>query len=188
MKDIKYYIKEAKQAVSSINFNEFMDEIEKLNKEFKNYNFGVFNDGGEHLYIHPKDSKKWYTAVPDKFSLDQWTIKDITKTAPELCNTIYVAVKTFELPDHQSKINGIIRHYARPVLTHQGMFFNSEKECRQFIKVVKNEIKPDNGEVKKYKLNPMTVKAFVDFLNEETNKGSYYSYEHQNAQFAKYEN
>ena len=32
----------------------------------------------------------------------------------------------------------------------------------------------------------MTVKAFVNFLNAETKKGSYYSYEHQNTQFVKY--
>ena len=65
------------------------------------------------------------------------------------------------------------------------MFFNSDKECKQFIKAVKNELRPYNGEVKKYKLTPMTLKAFVDFLNAETKKGSYYSYEHQNTQFAK---
>lgn len=187
MKDIVNFINEAKKSEPIINFDEFKDEIEKLNQEFKNYSFGVFDDDGEHLYIHPKDSKKWYTEVPDKFSLDQWTIKDMTKKAPELCNTIYVAVKTYELPNHQSKINGIIKHYARPVLTHQGMFFNSDKECKQFIKVVKNEIRPDNGEIKKYKLTPMTVNAFIDFINGETNKGSYYSYEHLDTQFTKYE-
>ena len=42
-------------------------------------------------------------------------------------------------------------------------------------------------EDKKYKLTPMTVKAFVDFLDEETHRGSYYNYEHQDTQFAKYE-
>ena len=67
------------------------------------------------------------------------------------------------------------------------MFFNSDKECKQFIKAVKNELRPDNGEVKKYKLTPMTVKEFVDFLDAEIHKGSYYSYEHQDTQFAKYE-
>jgi len=187
MKDIVNFINEAKQAAPSINFDEFKDEIEKLNQKFKEYNFGVFDDNGEHLYIHPKDLKKWYSAVPDKFRLDQWTIEDMLKEAPELFNTIYVVVKTFELPNHQSRVNGIIKHYARPVLTHQGMFFNSEKECKQFIKAVKNELRPDNGEVKKYKLTPMTIKAFVDFLDAETHKGSYYSYEHQDTQFAKYE-
>jgi hypothetical protein len=187
MKDITAFIIEAKKSEQIINFDEFNDEIEKLNKEFKYYSFGVFDDEGEHLYIHPKDSKKWYTAVPDKFRLDQWTIGDIVKAAPKLCETLYVAVKTFELPNHQSRVNGIIKHYARPVLTHQGMFFNSDKECKQFIKAVKNELRPDNGEVKKYKLTPMTVKEFVDFLNAETKKGSYYSYEHQDTQFVKYE-
>ena len=187
MKDIVRFINEAKQSAPSINFEEFKDEIDALNEKFKDYNFGVFDDDGKHLYIHPKDSKKWYSAVPDKFRLDQWTIEDIVKAAPKLCEALYIAVKTFELPNHQSRVNGIIKHYARPVLTHQGMFFNSEKECKQFIKVVKNELRPDNGEVKKYKLTPMTVKAFVDFLNEETHKGSYYSYEHQDTQFAKYE-
>ena len=187
MKDIVNFINEAKQAAPSINFDEFKDEIEKLNKEFKYYSFGVFDDEGEHLYIHPKDSKKWYSAVPDKFRLDQWTIDNIVKHAPKLSETLYMAVKTYEVPNIQSRINGIIKHYARPVLTHQGMFFNSEKECKQFIKAVKNELRPDNGEVKKYKLTPMTVKAFVDFLDEETHKGSYYSYEHQDTQFAKYE-
>ena len=187
MKNIVKFLNEAKQTVSLINFDEFKDEIEKLNKEFKYYSFGVFDDEGEHLYIHPKDSKKWYTAVPDNFRLDHWTINDIVKNAPKLSETLYIAVKTYEVPNHQSKINGIVKHCARPVLTHQGMFFNSDKECKQFIKAVKNELRPDNGEVKKYKLTPMTVKAFVDFLDEETHKGSYYSYEHQDTQFIKYE-
>lgn len=35
MKDITLFINEAKQAAPSINFDEFKDEIEKLNKEFK---------------------------------------------------------------------------------------------------------------------------------------------------------
>ena len=186
MKTIKQYILEATQPTPSINFEEFKDEIDALNEKFKSYTFAVFNDEGEHLYIRDKDSKKWYTALPDNFSLDHWTLGDMVKTAPKLCDNLYVAVKTFELPNHQSKINGIIKHYARPVLTQQGMFFNSDKECKQFIKIVKDELRPDNGEVKKYKLTPMTVKAFVDFLNDETKRGSYYSYEHQDTQFAKY--
>ena len=91
MKDIVNFINEAKQTLT-INFDEFKDEIEKLNQKFKDYNFGVFDDEGEHLYVHPKDSKKWYTTVPDKFSLDQWTIKDMVKEAPELFNTIYDSI------------------------------------------------------------------------------------------------
>ena len=137
--------------------------------------------------ILPKDiTFRRYAYWFRDFNLDKWTLGDMVKTAPKLCNTLYVAVKTYEIPNHQSKINGIIKHCARPVLTHQGMFFNSDKECKQFIKAVKNELRPDNGEVKKYKLTPMTVKALVDFLNAETKKGSYYSYEHQNTQFVKY--
>ena len=84
MKNIVKFLNEAKQTVSSINFDEFKDEIEKLNKEFKYYSFGVFDDEGEHLYIHPKDSKKWYTEVPDKFRLDHWSIDNIVKYAPKL--------------------------------------------------------------------------------------------------------
>ena len=186
MKDIVKFINEAKQSTPSINFEEFKDEIDELNEKFKSYTFAVFNDEGEHLYVRDKDSKKWYTVLPDKFRLDHWTLSDMVKTAPKLCDTLYVAVKTYELPNHQSKINGIIKHYARPVLTHQGMFFNSDKECKQFIKAVKNELRPDNGEVKNYKLTPMTVKEFIDFLNAETKKGSYYSYDHQDTQFVKY--
>lgn len=186
MKDIVRFINEAKQLAPSINFEEFKDEIDTLNEKLKSYTFAVFNDEGEHLYVRDKDSKKWYTALPDKFNLDKWALGDMVKTAPKLCDTLYVAVKTYEMPNHQSKINGIIKHYARPVLTHQGMFFNSDKECKQFIKAVKNELRPNNGEVKKYKLTSMTVKALVEFLNAETEKGSYYSYEHQNTQFVKY--
>ena len=186
MKDITSFILEAKQSTPSINFEEFKDEIDALNKKLKSYTFTVFNDEGEHLYVRDKDSKKWYTALPDKFNLDKWALGDMVKTAPKLCDTLYVAVKTYEMPNRQSKINGIIKHYVRPVLTYQGMFFNSDKECKQFIKAVKNELRPDNGEVKKCKLTPMTVKALVDFLNAETKKGSYYSYEHQNTQFVKY--
>ena len=186
MEDIVRFINEAKQLAPYINFEEFKDEIDTLNEKLKSYKFAVFNDEGEHLYVRDKDSKKWYTALPDKFNLDKWALGDMVKTAPKLCDTLYVAVKTYEMPNHQSKINGIIKHYARPVLTHQGMFFNSDKECKQFIKAVKNELRPDNGEVKKYKLTSMTVKALVEFLNAETEKGSYYSYEHQNTQFVKY--
>lgn len=188
MKDIVNFINEAKQAVPSINFDEFKDEIEKLNKKFEYYSFGVFDDEGEHLYIHPKDTKKWYSAVPDKFRLDHWSIDDIVKCAPKLSETLYMAVKTYEVPNTQSRINGTIKHCARPVLTHQGMFFNSEKECKQFIKAVKKECHPDYS-VKKFKITPMTIKAFSDFIYEETyKKGSYYSYEHYDAQFIKYEN
>ena len=187
MKDIVKYINEAKQSAPSIDFSEFKDEIDKLNEKLKHYSFGVFDDEGEHLYVRDKDSKKWYTALPDKFRLDQWTFGDTVKTAPKLSDTLYVAVKTFEVPNHQSRINGIIKHWVRPVLTHQGMFFNSDKECKQLIKAVKNDLRPDNGEVKKYKLTPMTIKEYIDFIDSETKKGSYYSYEHGDTQFAKYE-
>ena len=43
------------------------------------------------------------------------------------------------------------------------------------------------AEAKKYKLTPMSLKSFVDFLNDETNKGEYYNYEHLDTQFAKWE-
>ncbi len=187
MKDIVNFINEAKQSAPSINFDEFKDEIEKLNKELKNYSFGVFDDEGEHLYIHPKDSKKWYTAVPDKFRLDQWSIKDIVKYAPKLTETLYIPVKTYEIPDNRSRINGLMRHCVRPVLTHQGMFCNSEKECKQFIKVIKTTGRPDYGEVKKFKVTPMTIKEYTEFIEAETNKGEFYHYEHSDAQFIKYE-
>ena len=67
------------------------------------------------------------------------------------------------------------------------MFFNSDKECKKFIKVVKSDLLPENREVKKYKLVPMSLKSFVDFLNNETDKGEYYNYEHLDTQFAKWE-
>ena len=125
--------------------------------------------------------------MPDKFVLDKWTIKDIVRTAPKLSEAIYVAVKTYELKDNQSRINGTIKYCARPVLTNQGMFFNSDKECKKFIKAVKSDLLPENREAKKYKLVPMSLKSFVDFLNDETNKGEYYNYEHLDTQFAKWE-
>ena len=125
--------------------------------------------------------------MPDKFVLDKWTIKDIVRTAPKLSEAIYVAVKTYELKDNQSRINGTIKYCARPVLTNQGMFFNSGKECKKFIKAVKSDLLPENREAKKYKLVPMSLKSFVDFLNDETNKGEYYNYEHLDTQFAKWE-
>lgn len=125
--------------------------------------------------------------MPNKFVLDKWTIKDIVRTAPKLSEAIYVAVKTYELKDNQSRINGTIKYCARPVLTNQGMFFNSDKECKKFIKAVKSDLLPENREAKKYKLVPMSLKSFVDFLNDETNKGEYYSYEHLDTQFAKWE-
>lgn len=125
--------------------------------------------------------------MPDKFVLDKWTIKDIVRTAPKLSEAIYVAVKTYELKDNQSRINGTIKYCARPVLTNQGMFFNSDKECKKFIKAVKSDLLPENREAKKYKLVSMSLKSFVDFLNNETDKGEYYSYEHLDTQFAKWE-
>jgi hypothetical protein len=187
MKDIVRFINEAKQSTSSINFEEFKDEIDALNEKFKAYTFAVFDDNGEHLYIHDKDSKKWYTAVPDKFRLDQWTIQDIVKTAPKLSETLYMAVKTFEIPDNRSRISGLMRHYVRPVLTHQGMFCNSEKECKQFIKAIKTSGRPDYGVVKKFKVTPMTIKEYTEFIEAETHKGEFYHYEHQDTQFIKYE-
>ena len=171
----------------NVNLANFSEEIESLNKKFTKYTFNVFDKNGEHLFIHDKNSKEWYSPLSDKFVLDKWTIKDIVRTAPKLSEAIYIAVKTWELKDTQSRINGIIKNYACPVLTNQGMFFNSDKECNKFIKASKSELKPKNGEAKKYKLTSMTLKSFVDFLNDETNKGEFYSYEHQDAQFASWE-
>ena len=170
-----------------VNLSNFNKEIESLNKKFTKYTFKLFDKNGEHLFVHDKNSKDWYSSLPDKFVLDKWTIKDIVRTAPKLSEAIYVAVKTYELKDNQSRINGTIKHYARPVLTNQGMFFNSDKECKKFIKAVKSDLLPENGEAKKYKLTSMILKSFVDFLNNETDKGEYYNYEHLDAQFAKWE-
>ena len=170
-----------------VNLSNFNKEIESLNKKFTKYTFKLFDKNGEHLFVHDKNSKDWYSSLPDKFVLDKWTIKDIVRTAPKLSEAIYVAVKTYELKDNQSRINGTIKHYVCPVLTNQGMFFNSDKECKKFIKAVKSDLLPENREAKKYKLVPMSLKSFVDFLNNETDKGEYYNYEHLDAQFAKWE-
>ena len=169
------------------NLSNFNNEIESLNKKFTKYTFKLFDKNGEHLFVHDKNSKDWYSPLPDKFVLDKRTIKDIVRTAPKLSEAIYVAVKTYELKDNQSRINGTIKYCARPVLTNQGMFFNSGKECKKFIKAVKSDLLPENREAKKYKLVPMSLKSFVDFLNDETNKGEYYNYEHLDTQFAKWE-
>lgn len=169
------------------NLSNFNKEIESLNKKFTKYTFKLFDKNGEHLFVHGKNSKDWYSSLPDKFILDKWTIKDIVRTAPKLSEAIYVAVKTYELKDNQSRINGTIKHYVCPVLTNQGMFFNSDKECKKFIKAVKSDLLPENREAKKYKLVPMSLKSFVDFLNNETDKGEYYNYEHLDTQFAKWE-
>lgn len=177
------YINESVEA----NLSNFNKEIESLNKKFTKYTFKLFDKNGEHLFVHDKNSKDWYSSLPDKFVLDKWAIKDIVRTAPKLSEEIYVAVKTYELKDNQSRINGTIKYYVCPVLTNQGMFFNSDKECKKFIKVVKSDLLPENREAKKYKLVPMSLKSFVDFLNNETDKGEYYNYEHLDAQFAKWE-
>ena len=169
------------------NLSNFNKEIESLNKKFTKYTFKLFDKNGEHLFVHDKNSKDWYSSLPDKFVLDKWTIKDIVRTAPKLSEAIYVAVKTYELKDNQSRINGTIKHYVCPVLTNQGMFFNSDKECKKFIKAVKSDLLPENREAKKYKLAPMSLKSFVDFLNDETNKGEYYNYKHLDTQFTKWE-
>ena len=180
---LSQYINESVEA----NLSNFNKEIESLNKKFTKYTFKLFDKNGEHLFVHDKNSKDWYSSLPDKFVLDKWTIKDIVRTAPKLSEAIYVAVKTYELKDNQSRINGTIKHYVCPVLTNQGMFFNSDKECKKFIKVVKSDLLPENREAKKYKLVPMTLKSFIDFLNNETDKGEYYNYEHLDTQFAKWE-
>ena len=180
---LSQYINESVEA----NLSNFNKEIESLNKKFTKYTFKLFDKNGEHLFVHDKNSKDWYSPLPDKFVLDKWTIKDIVRTAPKLSEAIYVAVKTYELKDNQSRINGTIKYCARPVLTNQGMFFNSDKECKKFIKAVKSDLLPENREAKKYKLVPMSLKSFVDFLNDETDKGEYYNYEHLDAQFAKLE-
>ena len=180
---LSQYINESVEA----NLSNFNKEIESLNKKFTKYTFKLFDKNGEHLFVHDKNSKDWYSPLPDKFVLDKWTIKDIVRTAPKLSEEIYVAVKTYELKDNQSRINGIIKYCARPVLTNQGMFFNSDKECKKFIKAVKSNLLPENREAKKYKLAPMSLKSFVDFLNDETNKGEYYNYKHLDTQFTKLE-
>ena len=180
---LSQYINESVES----NLSNFNKEIESLNKKFTKYTFKLFDKNGEHLFVHDKNSKDWYSSLPDKFVLDKWTIKDIVRTAPKLSEAIYVAVKTYELKDNQSRINGTIKHYVCPVLTNQGMFFNSDKECKKFIKAVKSDLLPENREAKKYKLDPMSLKSFVDFLNNETDKGEYYNYEHLDAQFAKWE-
>ena len=180
---LSQYINESVEA----NLSNFNKEIESLNKKFTKYTFKLFDKNGEHLFVHDKNSKDWYSSLPDKFVLDKWTIKDIVRTAPKLSEAIYVAVKTYELKDNQSRINGTIKYCARPVLTNQGMFFNSDKECKKFIKAVKSNLLPENREAKKYKLAPMSLKSFVDFLNDETNKGEYYNYKHLDTQFTKWE-
>ena len=180
---LSQYINESVES----NLSNFNKEIENLNKKFTKYTFKLFDKNGEHLFVHDKNSKDWYSSLPDKFVLDKWTIKDIVRTAPKLSEAIYVAVKTYELKDNQSRINGTIKYCARPVLTNQGMFFNSDKECKKFIKAVKSNLLPENREAKKYKLVPMSLKSFVDFLNDETYKSEYYNYEHLDAQFAKWE-
>ena len=180
---LSQYINESVES----NLSNFNKEIESLNKKFTKYTFKLFDKNGEHLFVHDKNSKDWYSPLPDKFVLDKWTIKDIVRTAPKLSEAIYVAVKTYELKDNQSRINGTIKHYVCPVLTNQGMFFNSDKECKKFIKAVKSDLSPENREAKKYKLVPMSLKSFVNFLNNETDKGEYYNYEHLDAQFAKWE-
>ena len=180
---LSQYINESVES----NLSNFNKEIESLNKKFTKYTFKLFDKNGEHLFVHDKNSKDWYSSLPDKFVLDKWSIKDIVRTAPKLSEAIYVAVKTYELKDNQSRINGTIKHYVCPVLTNQGMFFNSDKECKKFIKVVKSDLLPENREAKKYKLVSMSLKSFVDFLNDETNKGEYYNYEHLDTQFAKWE-
>ena len=180
---LSQYINESVEA----NLSNFNKEIESLNNKFTKYTFKLFDKNGEHLFVHDKNSKDWYSSLPDKFVLDKWTIKDIVRTAPKLSEAIYVAVKTYELKDNQSRINGTIKHYVCPVLTNQGMFFNSDKECKKFIKAVKSDLLPENREAKKYKLAPMSLKSFVDFLNDETNKGEYYNYKHLDTQFAKWE-
>ena len=180
---LSQYINESVES----NLSNFNKEIENLNKKFTKYTFKLFDKNGEHLFVHDKNSKDWYSSLPDKFVLDKWTIKDIVRTAPKLSEAIYVAVKTYELKDNQSRINGTIKYCARPVLTNQGMFFNSDKECKKFIKAVKSDLLPENREAKKYKLAPMSLKSFVDFLNDETNKGEYYNYKHLDTQFTKWE-
>ena len=180
---LSQYINESVES----NLSNFNKEIENLNKKFTKYTFKLFDKNGEHLFVHDKNSKDWYSPLPDKFVLDKWTIKDIVRTAPKLSEAIYVAVKTYELKDNQSRINGTIKYCARPVLTNQGMFFNSDKECKKFIKAVKSDLLPENREAKKYKLASMSLKSFVDFLNDETNKGEYYNYKHLDTQFAKWE-
>ena len=180
---LSQYINESVES----NLSNFNKEIESLNKKFTKYTFKLFDKNGEHLFVHDKNSKDWYSSLPDKFVLDKWTIKDIVRTAPKLSEAIYVAVKTYELKDNQSRINGTIKYCARPVLTNQGMFFNSDKECKKFIKAVKSNLLPENREAKKYKLVPMSLKSFVDFLNDETNKGEYYNYKHLDTQFTKWE-
>ena len=180
---LSQYINESVEA----NLSNFNKEIESLNKKFTKYTFKLFDKNGEHLFVHDKNSKDWYSPLPNKFVLDKWAIKDIVRTAPKLSEEIYVAVKTYELKDNPSRINGTIKHYVCPVLTNQGMFFNSDKECKKFIKAVKSDLLPENREAKKYKLASMSLKSFVDFLNDETNKGEYYNYKHLDTQFAKWE-
>ena len=77
---LSQYINESVEA----NLSNFNKEIESLNKKFTKYTFKLFDKNGEHLFVHDKNSKDWYSSLPDKFVLDKWTIKDIVRTAPKL--------------------------------------------------------------------------------------------------------
>lgn len=58
---------------TEVNLSDFNKEIESLNNKFTKYTFKLFDKNSEHLFVHDKNSKDWYSPLPDKFVLDKWT-------------------------------------------------------------------------------------------------------------------
>lgn len=186
MKNITTYLLEAKKA-EPIDWSQYDSDIKKDHKDFK---LMVAADGGdEHVYLKDLNSKRFYDEIDSKkMNISYFDLNRLAKTS--LGKVLWVAVQTFEAPNTTSRIRGINRHYVIPVVTSQGMFFNNDKECKQFIRSVKNEpgVRPGWEGVKSYKMQPATLEQYVEICDKNANGGEFHSWDNGYLKFAKNKN
>lgn len=120
-------------------------------------------DDGVHIYIKHVGANKFYDEVPGNFYISYYTLKDLANTP--LGNAVYVIVRTYDYKDTSKRINDMWGHAIVPIVTKQGMFFNSPKEAKDYIR----QIKTGNSEnTKKNKYVAATLKEYITQADELT--------------------
>lgn len=156
-------------------FDEFLNEaaqsltdLETANKLIDGLSDGYVkfmaaDDDGVHIYIKPSSASKFYDAVTtsNSFYVDEWRLKDLAKTP--LGNSVYVIIKTYDYKDTTKRINDLWGHAIVPIVTNQGMFFNSPKEAKDYIRKIKAG---PSDTIKKVKYTVGTLSDFVKQAQE----------------------
>ena len=156
-------------------FDEFLNEavqssmdLETANKLINGLSDGyaklmAADDEGVHIYIKPSSANKFYDTVTasNGFYIDIWRLKNLAKTP--LGDSVYVIIKTYDYKDTTKRINDLWGHAIAPIITDQGMFFNSPKEAKDYIRKIKTG-STDN--IKKVKYTVGTLSDFVKQAQE----------------------